>query len=60
MKETKIPLDEHKKEILRKALENAELAEAELEEVAGGLMGCGSCTGSCEPGCSPGHVNSIT
>lgn len=58
-KERMVSLDDEKKEILRRALESAEITEGELEEVAGGMLGCDSCSSSCQPGCSPGHVGSV-
>ena len=42
----KVPLDEEKKEILRKVLETGEITDQELEEVSGG-----SCNIACSPGC---------
>jgi hypothetical protein len=48
---------EQKKKALEVALHAAELDMTDLEEVAGGMTGCDSCSSACSPGCQPGHVN---
>lgn len=41
-------MTEKEKDLLKRTVREAELSEADLDEVAGG-----ACQSSCEPGCSP-------
>jgi hypothetical protein len=54
-------MSDRDKQDLKKALEEAEISDAELESVSGGMMdscifSCTSCDAACSPGCQPGSV----
>ena len=55
-------MENDKKELLREAIHEAELSDADLDGVGGGMQDgcifdCTSCSSSCQPGCQAGHVS---
>ncbi len=54
-------MEKNRVEEIKKALEEAGIADTELEEVRGGLSkGCDSCSPGCVSSCQPGNVNPNT